>query len=71
MSQERGAMSTSWSGNPASASLHYQAQLDAEQKLLLGSSQAMPNSYCSSLAMPPLSNTNTIRKTAARPVGSD
>jgi len=55
VSQER--MSTSWAGHhsqPAhqQQSLHYQAQLEAEAKRRLGAS----------LAMPPPSQTNTLRK---------
>ena len=58
VSQER--MSTSWAGHhsqPAhqQQSLHYQAQLEAEAKRRLGAS----------LAMPPPSQTNTLRKPVA------
>lgn len=55
VSQDRGQMSTSWSGHtPTPGTMHYQAQMDEEAKRRLGSSMAMPP--------PSQSNNSTLRK---------
>jgi len=67
MSQERAAMSTSWSGHPAMSALNFQGQLDAEAKRRLGSSMQMPPPS-GSMQMPPPSQSasSTLRKSAAQ-----
>merc|ERR1719206_1500578 len=66
MSQERAAMSTSWSGHPAMSALNFQGQLDAEAKRRLGSSMQMPPPS-GSMQMPPPSQSasSTLRKSTA------
>merc|ERR1719481_639581 len=67
MSQERAAMSTSWSGHPAMSALNFQGQLDAEAKRRLGSSMQMPPPSGGSMQMPPPSQSasSTLRKSTA------
>jgi len=68
MSQERAAMSSSWSGHPAMSALNYQSQLEADAKRRLGSSMQMPPPSASMQQMPPPSHSasSTLRKTAAQ-----